>query len=82
MSDNSDIYRTHAPDKSAASSEFRRRGAMTGKVKSKLAAQIRGPKRIVVPEATILPTHGKVAATQALLMQSPRRSDTAVNQPN
>ena len=55
---------------------------MTGKVKSKLAARARGPKRIVVPEATILPTHGKVAATRALLMQSPRPSDTAVNQPN
>jgi hypothetical protein len=82
MSDNSDIYRTHAPDKSAASSEFRRKGAMTGKVKYKLAALTCGPKRVVVPEATILPTHGKVAATRALLMQSPRQSDTAADQPN
>jgi hypothetical protein len=32
---------------------------MTGKVKSKLAAHTRGPKRIVVPEATILPTRGR-----------------------
>jgi hypothetical protein len=53
---------------------------MTGKVKSKLAAHTCGPKRIVVPEATILPTHGKAAATRALLMQSPKRSDTAANQ--
>jgi hypothetical protein len=82
MSDNSDIYRTHTPDKSAASSEFRRRGAMTGIVKSKLAAHTCGTKRIVVPEATILPTHGKAAATPALLMQSPKQSDTAANQPN
>jgi hypothetical protein len=32
---------------------------MAGKVKSKLAAHTRGPRRIVVPGATILPTHGK-----------------------
>jgi hypothetical protein len=55
---------------------------MTGKVKSKLAAHNRGPKRIVVPEATVLPTRGKAAATRALLMQSPKRSDTAANQPH
>ena len=53
---------------------------MTGIVKSKLAAHTCGTKRIVVPEATILPTHGKAAATRALLMQSPKRSDTAANQ--
>jgi hypothetical protein len=47
---------------------------MTGKVKSKLAAHTCG--------ATILPTRGKVAATRALLMHSPKRSDTAANQPN
>ena len=55
---------------------------MTGNVKSKLAAHTCGLKRIVVPEATILPTYGKAAATRALLMQSPKRSDTAANQPN
>ena len=52
MSGNSDIYRTYAPDKSAASSESRRKGAMTGNVKSKLAAHTCGPKHIVEPEAT------------------------------
>jgi hypothetical protein len=82
MSDNSDIYRTHAPDKSAASSESRRKGAMTGKVKFKLAAHTCGPKHIVEPEATILPRHGKVAAIRAPPMQSPKRSDPAANQPN
>jgi hypothetical protein len=55
---------------------------MTGKVKYKFAARTCGPNRIVVPEATILPTHGKVAETRALLMQSPKQSDTAANQPN
>ena len=55
---------------------------MTGNVKSKLAAHTCGPQRIIVPEATILPMHGKAPATRALLMQSPKRSDTAANQPN
>jgi hypothetical protein len=50
---------------------------MTGKVKSKLAAHTCGPKHVVEPEATILPTHGKVAAQRAPLMQAPKRSDTA-----
>jgi hypothetical protein len=49
-------------------------------VKSKLAAHTCGLKHIVVPEAIILPTHGKVAATRALRRQSAKRLDTAANQ--
>ena len=54
---------------------------MTGKVKSKFAAHPCGPKHIVEPEATILPTHGKVAAKRALLMHRQNdRIQLSINQ--